>query len=171
MSKRNSNEYQQNSTIRRGVVTERDPKRKKVKVLFEDEDGTQSYWVDVVSKSSTGVRTYQMPGEKDEVWCAIDVKGEAGCLIGSRYNDKDPPPADSNDLLVFDFPNGSVSVNTAGGTMTINLSGALKVTAAQVVLDADVDLGGEGGQLLHRKGDADSDGDTAVGSASRVRAV
>lgn len=43
--------------------------------------------------------------------------------------------------------------------------------APNVLLKGDIDLGDEGGQLLHRKGDVDSDGDTAVGSASKVRAV
>lgn len=171
MSKRNNSEYGQNSTNRRGIVVDRDPKRMKVKVQFEDEDGVVSTWIDVLSKSSTGVKAFQMPGKDDEVWCAMDAKGEAGCIIGSRYNAKEPPPSDSNDALVLQFPGGSVTLDTAGGGMTISLSGALKVTAAQVILDALVDLGGEGGQLLHRKGDEDSAGDTAVGSASRVRAV
>lgn len=45
------------------------------------------------------------------------------------------------------------------------------VEAPNILAKGDVDLGDEGGQLLHRKGDVDSDGDLAVGSASKVRAV
>lgn len=44
--------------------------------------------------------------------------------------------------------------------------------SAKIVLEApEVHLGAEGGQLVHRKGDVDSDGDAAVGSATKVYAV
>lgn len=40
-----------------------------------------------------------------------------------------------------------------------------------VVQSGDINLGGEGGQLLHRVGDVDSAGHAAVGSATTVKAV
>ena len=58
------------------------------------------------------------------------------------------------------------------GNTVIAASGVgVTIKAGKIVLDGEVHLGGEGGQLLHRKGDVDSDGDTAVGSATRVYAV
>lgn len=65
---------------------------------------------------------------------------------------------------------GSTLLDTQGRT-TINSGQIARLTAPRFVQDAVVDLGGEGGQLLHRKGDIDSDGDAAVTSASRVRAI
>lgn len=168
---RNGDEYRQNQQIRRGIVVERDPKKKRVKVLFEDEDDTVTQWIDVLSRSSTGVRVYQMPGANDEVWCGMDAKGEAGCILGSRYNGKDAPPADSNDVVAIEWGGGKFTLDTASGAVTLETSGVIRMKASQIILDGEVDLGGEGGELLHRKGDADSDGDTAIGSASRVRAV
>ena len=85
-------EYRQNATNKRGIVVDRDPKKMRVKVQFEDEDETVSYWIDVLAKSSTGASSFEIPGRGDEVWCAMDAKGEAGCIIGSRYNNKDAPP-------------------------------------------------------------------------------
>lgn len=58
-----------------------------------------------------------------------------------------------------------------GGTVIQASSDGVVITASKIVLDGVVHLGGEGGQLLHRKGDADSDGDIAMGSATRVFAV
>ena len=44
--------------------------------------------------------------------------------------------------------------------------------SVKIVLEApEVHLGAEGGQLVHRKGDVDSAGDAAVGSATKVYAV
>ncbi|ANH04979.1 phage baseplate assembly protein V [Shinella sp. HZN7] len=168
---RNGDEYRQNQQIRRGIVIDRDPKKMKVKVRFEDEDDVVTQWIDVTSKSSTGFRSFMMPGKDDEVWVGMDAKGEAGCLLGSRYNRKDPTPYDGNDDVGGVFPGGSMHLDQASGNLTLNFNGTVRITAAQIILDGEVDLGGEGGQLLHRKGDMDSDGDAAVGSASRVRAV
>lgn len=168
---RAGNEYRQNATNKRGVVVDRDPKKMRVKVQFEDEDETVSYWIDVLAKSSTGASTFEMPGQGDEVWCAMDAKGEAGCIIGSRYNSKDAPPFSGNDDVGATFPGGSYHIDKASGALTVVFNGTVRITAPNIILDGIVDLGGEGGQFLHRKGDSDSGGDIAVGSASRVRAI
>lgn len=47
----------------------------------------------------------------------------------------------------------------------------ITITCGDIVLVGNVHLGGEGGKLVHRKGDDDSGGDIAVGSASKVYAV
>ena len=58
------------------------------------------------------------------------------------------------------------------GTMNITSPGKITITAPEIALDGEVILGAaEGGALVHRVGDTDSDGDAAVGSASKVRAT
>lgn len=129
MSKRNSNEFRQNATNRRGIVVDRDPAKRKVKVRFEDEDDVVTHWIDVPGGSAGAVKFYSMPGLEDEVWCAMDAKGEAGCLLGSRYNEKDAPPFSGNDDVGIVFPGGSIHVDTASGVATINLTGGFVITA------------------------------------------
>lgn len=63
-----------------------------------------------------------------------------------------------------------VHIKVDGAVLAIS-SGRIELVAGTIVLNGEVHLGGEGGQLLHRKGDADSGGDVAVGAASRVYAV
>lgn len=146
---RASNEYAQNPTIRRGVVVDRDPTTMRVKVQFEDEDDVVTQWIDVTAKSATGTSAFQMPGHNDEVWCAMDAKGEAGCLLGSRYNSKDTPPANSNDVVTVTFAGGFIQLDTASGnvtlkspgSVTIEAAGDVKITAANIVL--------ESGKLAH----------------------
>ncbi|MCO5153379.1 MULTISPECIES: phage baseplate assembly protein V [unclassified Shinella] len=67
---------------------------------------------------------------------------------------------------------GNVPLHIKIGGTVIQAGGeSVVITASKIVLDGEVHLGGEGGKLLHRKGDLDSDGDAAEGSATRVYAV
>lgn len=168
---RAANEYEANNTNKRGIVVERDPKKKRVKVKFEDEDETVSMWIDVLAKSAGTTKSFSMPDMDDEVWCAVDAKGEDGCVIGSKYNEKNMPPFDKNEDEGVTFPGGSIHIDKKSGNATLTFSGVVRVTASRIVLDGEIDLGGEGGELVHRYGDDDSSGDLAEGSASRVRAV
>ena len=134
MSKRNDRDFRNNATNRRGVVVERDPKNMRVKVRFEDEDNTVSYWIDVLGGSSNGVSYFGMPGEEDEVWCAIDAKGESGCLLGSRYNDKERPPHDTNADIAVVFPGGFVHINTGSGNISVKTPGVARIDAGDIEL-------------------------------------
>jgi phage baseplate assembly protein V len=168
---RASDDYQKNPVVKRGIVVDRDPKKMRIKVRFQDEDDTVSHWIDVLSGPSGRTRSFMMPELDDEVWCGLDPKGEDGCLLGSKYNDRDKPPFDGNDDIGLIFPGGSIHVDRASGAITIRSSGTVRITASKIVLDGEVHLGGDGGQLVHRKGDLDSGGDTATGSAAKVFAV
>lgn len=128
MTRRANGEYGNNSGLKRGVVVDRDPEKMRAKVRFEDEDDTVSFWVDVVAKASGGSKLFIMPEIDDEVWCALDQKGEDGCIIGSKYNDKDAPPYDGNDDVGFTFPGGSIHIDRASGAITINVSGDVIIT-------------------------------------------
>lgn len=125
---RAQSDYQQNSTNKRGLIVDRDPAKMRVKVQFQDEDETVSFWVDVLSKSSGTTKSFSMPDVNDEVWCAVDAKGEDGCIIGSKYNDKDAPPFRNNEDIGLVFPGGSIHINGTTGAITINSSGAIEFT-------------------------------------------
>ena len=56
-------------------------------------------------------------------------------------------------------------------TLSAGGAGKIVIEGDKVTIYGEVHLGGDGGALLHRKGDADSDGDTAVGSSSKVYAI
>lgn len=96
----------------------------------------------------------------------VDVVSDAGDLTSatvdfSTYSDANA--RENADNVPLRLKCGNSTLEFSGGGITLK--------ASKIVLDGTVHLGGEGGQLLHRKGDLDSDGDTAVGSASRVYAV
>ncbi|MBP1862135.1 phage baseplate assembly protein V [Rhizobium herbae] len=131
---RANNDYQQNNANKRGIVVDRDPKKMRVKVQFKDEDDTVSFWVDVLSRSSGKTKSFMMPDVDDEVWCAVDLKGEDGCIIGSKYNDKDTPPFEGNDDVGITFPGGSIHIDREAGAVTINVRGAVKIQGSSIDL-------------------------------------
>lgn len=96
----------------------------------------------------------------------VDVISENGDLTDaeidlSSYSEENPRENTDN-----------VPVHIKVGDAVFAMSGdEIRLVAGKIILDAEVHLGGEGGALLHRKGDVDNDGDIAVGSASRVYAV
>lgn len=96
----------------------------------------------------------------------VDVISESGDLTDasidlSTYSDENARANGEN-----------VPLHIKIGNAVLAMSGdEVRILAGKIILDGEVHLGGEGGQLLHRKGDVDSDGDTAVGSATRVFAV
>lgn len=98
-----------------------------------------------------------------------------------QFSTKDAPPGvKSGEILIAQekgtsiliAEDGSVNMKHAsGGSLIWGTDGTVTLDSAKIVLKGEVHLGGDGGQLIHRKGDQDSRGDTAVGSSSKVYAV
>lgn len=122
---RANNEYQNNPVAKKMIVTERDPKKMRVRAKVMDEDGVETYWLDILSSSSSSTKSFNMPDEGDEVWAMVDAKGEEGFIVGSRYNDVDSPPHDTNDDWSFSGPWGSIHISKATGILTVSLSKAI----------------------------------------------
>lgn len=114
----------------------------RVKVQFQDEDEMVTHWIDITAQSSGAVKFFSMPGLNDEVWCAMDAKGEAGCVLGSRYNAKETPPHESNEDIAIQWPGGFVHINTGSGAMALKTPGSVLIEAA-----GDIALKSE--RLLH----------------------
>lgn len=137
---RSNKEYKQNSPFKKIIVTERDPKKMRVRGTVPDEDNVKTNWIDVLSKSSSSNKNFEMPDEGDEIWVGFDAKGEEGFVMGSRYNDKDTPPGDSNEQVVSSGPWGRIEMNkstgacsvTLNGGLSLDLGGLLSVIASQI---------------------------------------
>lgn len=93
----------------------------------------------------------------------IEVAGDAGIVAGG-------------DVAIAAL-GGSIGMQCnnlyvgGSGALNMNFQGKATIEAPTITLKGDVNLGDEGGELVHRKGDKDSDNDVAVESASKVRAV
>jgi phage baseplate assembly protein V len=126
-------EYEANQTNKRGIVVDRDPTKQKIRVQFDDEDGVVSHWIDVLASAGGSTKTYMMPDMGDEVWCALDAKGEDGCLMGVKYNAQNAPPFGSNDDIGLVWPGGFFHLNKGSGAVTVQTDGAVVINSGGAV--------------------------------------
>lgn len=126
-------EYEANQTNKRGIVVDRDPATQKIRVQFDDEDGVVSHWIDVLASAGGSTKTYMMPDMGDEVWCALDAKGEDGCLMGVKYNTQNTPPFGSNDDIGLVWPGGFFHLNKGSGAVTVQTNGAVVINSGGAV--------------------------------------
>ncbi|EYR81875.1 phage baseplate assembly protein V [Shinella sp. DD12] len=151
--------------------------RKRTGTVVEGPDDKGRYRVKI---SEQGGTPYLSPWVKPKTYAAGGVKMDVVYTVGEQV-DLVSESGDLTDAVIemstYSEANarentGNVPLHIKIGSTVIQAGGdGVTITAGKIVLDGEVHLGGEGGQLLHRKGDADSDGDTAVGSATRVYAV
>lgn len=144
---RSDNEFSQNAGVKRGLVVELDPKKMRVKVNFDDEDETVSMWVDVLARSAGAVKTYMMPNQDDEVWCMMDAKGEDGCVVGSKYNDKDTPPSADNAHITMTGPFGTIHID--GTNLLVDIIGDIQIKAGGEIITLSALLTHNGKNVGH----------------------
>ena len=125
---RSGGEYENNQTNKRGLIKELDEEGFRIRVEFADEDASETHWIDVLSGDGS---SYNMPPVGSEVWCAMDAKGEDGCLMGVKYNKKDAPPYSSKDALGQKFSGGFVLIDKASGAATMQFS-SLTITCDDI---------------------------------------
>jgi len=161
-----------NSPYKRGIVEKVDPAKVRAKVKFADEDGNISFWLNINSAGSGKNKSYNMPDVGSQVNCMVDWDGEDGTVIGTFFSEVDQPPTGDGDTIhVKTEVGGEFIINKKTGDVDIKGANIVKIQAVKIVLEGEVHLGAEGGQLVHRKGDADNMGDIAEGSATKVYAA
>lgn len=156
-------ERRQRNMVRYGRVAEVDASRARVKVI--DEDGgdhklttTWLPWAEVGGH----IRTWHPPAVGQQV-VMFSPSGNIGQAIvfPAAFSDQYAQPSQAGDEQIITI-----------GSTTLRLKGdEARLSAPKIVLDGEVHLGGDGGALVHRKGDKDSAGDAAVQSANKVYAV
>lgn len=97
----------------------------------------------------------------------VRIRSESGDLSDARIT-VGSVPSDAN---ARPHDKGDEHVREIGSTRILEKDGEVRIRATKIVLEGEVHLGAEGGNLVHRKGDADSGADVAVGSAAKVYAV
>jgi phage baseplate assembly protein gpV len=146
------------------TVAEVDPAKGLVKLKDDGEDPDQTLETDWVPwmEQAGQTKTWTPPsvGQPMMLFSPSGNIADAIALAG-RFSNQNAQPSQK----------GDENMQTIGGT-TITVSGSkVHIKSGTIVLEGDVHLGGEGGKLVHRKGDLDSAGDAADQSATKVYAV
>lgn len=132
--------------------------------LGEDENGKpylspKMPWKEVAMGA---IKTHFPPAVGEQV----DVVSESGDLADAMIDTSIPSNANARP-----HDKAAEGVITVGNTRIQFTGSEVRITSPKIVLEGECHIGGEGGQLVHRKGDVDSDGDAAVGSATKVYAL
>lgn len=149
-----------------GKVKEKDPARRMIRLqLGTSSDGTPilgpwSRWQEATAGTARWHAEPDM-GEQMVLWSQSGTVGAQSMAVPSTYDKDHQAPSTASDTAVFACGSGRIEVGPDG----------IRLIGDKIVAVGEVHLGGDGGELLHRKGDLDSDGDMAVGSATRVYAV
>jgi len=84
-----------NPTFRVGIVQQQDTLRAKVRVVFPDYDEMISWWLPVVFPKTQNDKAYWIPDIGEQVVCLMDLRDEAGAVLGAIYSEADVPPVNS----------------------------------------------------------------------------
>lgn len=149
---------------RTGTIAEGPNEKGLYRVKISEQGGTPflSPWVRPKTYAAGGVKVDVVYSIDEQV----DLVSESGDLTDAVIEMSTYSESNARENT------GNVPLHIKIGSTVIQAGGdSVRITSGTIVLDGEVHLGGEGGQLLHRKGDLDTGGDVAVGSASRVYAV
>lgn len=96
-----------NPTFRVGIVQAQDTARAKVRVVFPDYDEMISWWLPVVFFKTQNDKAYWIPDIGEQVVCLMDLRDEAGAVLGAIYSSADAPPVNSADKFHLAFKDGA----------------------------------------------------------------
>lgn len=150
--------------VRYGEVDDVDPVKGVFKLKDDGGSPEQTLQTDWIPWAEIGGQTKTWtPPKKGQRMVIFSPSGNIADAIGfpAQFSNANTAPSDK----------GDENVEVIGNTRITLTANQVTIESPKIVLKGEVHLGDEGGQLLHRKGDVDSDGDVAVGSATRVYAV
>ncbi len=150
--------------VRYGKVAEVDAAKGLVKITDDGGGEGQSLTTDWIPWAETGggIKTWRPPtvGQRVVMFSPSGNLHDA-ISFNAAFSNENAQPSDKGDEIK----------ETIGASSFTMRGDKIVFESPHIVLKGNVDLGDEGGPLIHRKGDVDSDGDAAVGSATKVRAV
>ena len=99
--------YSENPAFRVGIVQQQDAAHAKVRVVFPDYDEVVSWWLPVIFAKTQNDKAYWIPDVGEQVVCLMDLRDEAGAVLGAIYSNADVPPVSSADKFHLGFKDGA----------------------------------------------------------------
>lgn len=122
------------ATYLHGIVTAVDAQKHVVRVIFPALENMQSDWLPMLTLAAGGNQFYCLPDIGALAVCLMDARGESGAVLGTIYNSSDPTPANSQEMHVLQYSNGTrIEHNRATGDMLIKTNGTVTIDADCVI--------------------------------------
>jgi phage baseplate assembly protein gpV len=165
--------FAQNPAFRVGIVKQQDAARAKVRVVFPDYDEVVSWWLPVIFAKTQDDKAYWIPDVGEQVVCLMDLRDEAGAVLGAIYSSADVPPVSSADKFHLAFKDGaSVEYDRAAHVLDLKFqdSGEIKYDGVAHALTmslppgATFNLTASGAQV-----EVDTNGNVIIKAAGQVQ--
>lgn len=125
--------------VREGVVTATFPERHTVRVAYEEKDGLISDELPVLTPWAFDNKSFAMPDVGETVVCLFASNADqtgTGWVIGSRFHDKSPPNANSQDKARIDFKDGTfIEYDRASHELRIECVGEIFIKGKNIYLN------------------------------------
>jgi hypothetical protein len=149
-----------------GKISDVDAKKglARVQLDVDDKSGKPflSPWVPWKEVAMGPIKTHFPPGKGEQV----RLESHSGDITDAMIDFS--APSNQNARPHDKEAEGVIQI---GDTRLLITGGEIRLKSGKIILDGETHLGGEGGQLVHRKGDIDSANDIAETSATKVYAV
>lgn len=124
--------------IRYGVVSAVIPERGAARVVFQDRDNLISAELPVLQAACANNQFYSLPDVGAQVLCLMNPNDDngGGFILGSFYSEKNPPPAQIQDVSLIKFADGSyLKFDRATGNLDINCKGNITIKGKRIDLN------------------------------------
>lgn len=125
--------------IRFGKVSEVIPERCACRVVFSDRDNLVSAELPVLQSSCLNNKFYTLPDVDDSVVCLMmpnDQQGNSGFVLGSFYTEKNPAPAQNQEISMVRFGDGTtITYNRESHELNIDCKGDIKIKGKNIYLN------------------------------------
>jgi phage baseplate assembly protein gpV len=120
--------FSENPAFRIGIVQSQDAAHAKVRVVFPDYDQVVSWWLPVIFAKTQNDKAYWIPDVGEQVVCLMDLRDEAGAVLGAIYSDADSPPVNSADKFHLGFKDGaSLDYDRAAHVLDLKLQDTAEI--------------------------------------------
>lgn len=125
--------------ISEGIVSVVYPERHSARVTFPDKDSFVSAELPILGSFASSNKSYSLPDVGESVVCIFSTSDEesgAGFIIGARYDDKNPPAVNSQDITRMDFKDGTfIQFDRAKSELRIECKGDIIINGKRIFLN------------------------------------
>lgn len=125
--------------VREGIVSVVYPERHSARVTFPDKDDVVSAELPILGLFSAKNKSYALPDVGESVVCLFsgndDMSG-TGFILGARYDDKNKPAANSQDITRLDFSDGTfIQFDRGKSELRIECKGDVIIKGKRILLN------------------------------------
>ena len=125
--------------ISEGIVSVVYPERHSARVTFPDKDDVVSAELPILTPCGSQNKSYSLPDVGESVICLFasnDDTSGTGFILGARYDDKNPPAVNSQDITRMDFKDGTfIQFDRAKSELKIECKGDIIINGKRIFLN------------------------------------